>query len=304
MITPHMLKLSHHEPKTTELYTMNTNTFSPQFLKMSYEQAKKPASGTFDLHAIFNQAKPNQDLLRFEHDACDIEPTVSIVQEYARAVRLLFIRNRWSKLGLTDWHSEMQILISARSSTLMGLDIWEPLDDFFDTYVFEMEIQPSSDLDARGRKMVKRGLLKQLQTIATREVEGCHKNISNLLANSITNWRSLDSRLLAFKKKVWRDCEERGSLCLVPANEISHPTTSYTVPSPMAYDIATPQMTWDYAMSPMAYNSPLAYDFSASPTTAPSVTYSDSGSSVTTQGSFYYMPPSINYAPMLQNSLF
>jgi hypothetical protein len=283
---------------------MNIYSTAPQFANMPYQQAKKSASETFDLHAIFNQAKPSQDLLRFEHDSCDIEPTVSVVQEYARAVRLLFIRNRWSKLGLTDWHSEMQILISARSSTLMGLDIWEPLDDFFDTYVFEMEIQPSADLDARGRKMVKRGLLKQLQTIATREVEACHKNISNLLADSITNWRSLDSRLLAFKKKVWRDCEERGSLCLVPTNEIAPPRTSYTVPPPMAYDITTPQMTWDFAISPMAYKSPLSYDFLTSPTTAPSVTYSDSGSSVTTQGSFYYVPPSTNYAPVLQASKF
>jgi hypothetical protein len=288
---------------------MNTFTTAPQKLNMPYQQPRKVPSSTFDLNIIFNQAKASQDLLRFEHDACNIEPTVSVLQEYARAVRLIFIRNRWSKLGLSDWHSEMQILLSARSSMFMSLDIWDPLDDFLDTYVFEMEIQPSSDLDARGRKMVKRGLLKQLQTIATREVEACHRNISDLLAESITNWRSLDSRLLAFKKRVWKDCEERGSLCLVPTSKLETPSTTYnntvspsiahsvTTPS-MAYDVATPSPTYDFATSPMAY------DLSTSPTSAPSITYSESASSITTQDGYYYIPQPINYTPMLQAGMY
>jgi hypothetical protein len=186
---------------------------------MAYRRGRKPTSGAQDLNQIFDHVKVFQDLLRFQHDPCDIDPAISVVQEYARAVRLLFIKTRWSKLGLSDWHAEMKILLCARESTLIGLDIWDPLDDFFDTYVFEMEVQPMVEIDARGRKLVKRGLLRQLQDAATRELEACHRDLCDLLGDRLSNWRSLDSKLLAFKKKVWLDCEARGSLCLDAVNE-------------------------------------------------------------------------------------
>jgi hypothetical protein len=249
---------------------MSSYTTASPNSNMPCRRGRKATSGTHDLNIIFSQAKASQDLLRFEHDPRDIDPAISIIQEYARAVRLLYIRTRWSKLGLSDWHSEMRILLNGRSSMFMGLDIWDPLDDFFDTYVFEMEIQPQSDLDARGRKMVKRGLLRQLQDIATRELEGCHKALCDLLEDSLSNWRSLDSRLLAFKKRVWQDCEQRGSLCLTPTNDIATP--------PMTYEFMTPPTT-HFLTTP-----PTTHGF------APSIT---------AQGNNYYIPPSMNYAPAL-----
>lgn len=182
--------------------------------KPPHRRGRKATSGTHDLNIIFGQAKFFQDLLHFEHDPEDLDPAVVVIQEYARAVRLLYIKTRWSKLGLSDWHSEMQILLCARASMSMGLDIWDPLDDFFDTYVFESEIQPLPGTDARARKLIKRGLLKQLHDIAMKELEHCHKDLCDLLGDKLSNWRSLDSKLLAFKKKVWADCEERGSLSL------------------------------------------------------------------------------------------
>ncbi|KAH7066677.1 hypothetical protein BKA63DRAFT_424979 [Paraphoma chrysanthemicola] len=186
---------------------------------MAYRRGRKPTSGVKDVNQLFDHVKVFQDLLRFQHDPRDMDPAISVVQEYARAVRLLYIKTRWSKLGLADWHAEMRILLCARESTLMGLDIWEPLDDFFDTYIFEMEVQPMAELDAQGRKLVKRGLLRQLQDAASRELEACHRELCDLLADRLSNWRSLDSKMLIFKKKVWLDCEARGSLCLEPVND-------------------------------------------------------------------------------------
>jgi hypothetical protein len=258
-------------------------TTSPRS-NMSCRQGNKAASRTYDLNLLFNQAKASQDLLRFEHDPYDIDPAVSVIQEYARAVRLLYIRTRWSKLGLSDWHSEMRILISARSSMLMGLDVWDPLDDFFDTYVFEMEIQPQSELDARGRKVVKRGLLRQLQDIASKELEGCHKALCDLLEESLSNWRSLDSRLLTFKKKVWKDCEQRGSLCLLPQDEVA--------PSPLTVDLMTPQT------SPIFPTPPMTYNFTT-PTTPQTF-----APSVPTQGNYCYSTPTVNYTPILHTYIY
>ncbi|KAF2028918.1 hypothetical protein EK21DRAFT_37436, partial [Setomelanomma holmii] len=187
---------------------------------MAYRRGRKPTSGANDLNQVFDNVKVFQDLLRFQQDPSDIDPAVSVVQEYARAVRLLYIKTRWSKLGLADWHAEMRILLCARESAFMGLDIWEPLDDFFDTYVFEMEVQPMQSLDARGRKLVKRGLLRQLQDAALRELEACRRLLCDLPGDKLSNWRSLDSKLLAFKKKAWDECEKRGSLCLEPIDEV------------------------------------------------------------------------------------
>jgi hypothetical protein len=208
---------------------MASHTTSPSLLTSSHKKAAKVTTGIHDLNTIFHRANAFQDLLRFEHDSEDIDPAVSIVQEYARAIRLQFIRTRWSRLGLADWHSEMHIILSARSSMYMGLNVWDPLDDFLDTYVFEMEIQPQFELDARGRKVVKRGLLKQLQEIAIRELETCHKTLCDLLDGKLSNWRILDAKLLTFKKKVVLDCEESGSLSLAPAlNEGAHSPMSTT----------------------------------------------------------------------------
>jgi len=195
--------------------------------KSPHRRGRGPASGTHDLNVVFSQAKVFQDLLHFEHDPDDLDPAVVVIQEYARAVRLLYIKTRWSKLGLSDWHSEMQILLHARASVFMGLDVWDPLDDFFDTYIFEMEVQPLPGTDARARKLIKRGLLRQLHEIATRELESCHKDLCDLLGDKLSNWRSLDSKLLAFKKKVWMDCEERGSLTLGTSNGAAVGQESY-----------------------------------------------------------------------------
>ncbi|OAL04954.1 hypothetical protein IQ06DRAFT_365526 [Phaeosphaeriaceae sp. SRC1lsM3a] len=192
----------------------------------------RSTSSVIDLNTLFHQANAAQDLLRFEHDSKDIEPAISVIQEYARAIRLQFIRTRWSRIGLTEWHSEIQILLSARASMYMGLNVWDPLDDFLDTYVFEMEIQPQCELDARGRKVVKRGLLKQLQESAAREQENCHKALCDILEGKLSNWRVLDSKLLTFKKKVWLDCEERGSLTLTPTDQAVPSTSKQVIPSP------------------------------------------------------------------------
>ncbi|KAH8728056.1 hypothetical protein GQ44DRAFT_737774 [Phaeosphaeriaceae sp. PMI808] len=215
---------------------------------MSYRRGRKAASVTHDLNTIFNQANSQQNLLRFEHDAYDIIPAVSVLQEYARAVRLLHIRARWSRLGMADWHTEMNILLCARSSMSLGLDVWGPLDDFLDTYEFEMELQPMPGSDTRTRKLVKRGLLKQLQDATTKELESCHRNLCELLGDAISNWRSLDTRLLAFKKRVWLECEKHGDICVEPMGEVSKPqgtcdiTSSrknegvfYAVPPPSDY---------------------------------------------------------------------
>jgi hypothetical protein len=271
---------------------MASRTDSPKSTT-SHRRGRKAAAGAHDLNIIFNQAKSFQDLLRFEHDSSDVDPAVGIVQEYARAVRLLFIRTRWSKLGLSDWHSEMQILLSARASTFMGLDVWDPLEDFFDTYLFEMEIQPSADLDAQGRKSVKRGLLRQLQDIATRELENCHKELCDLLEGKLSNWRSLDSRLLAFKKQVWADCEKRGSLCLTPTND-DLPLATFDLESISSLDttsmiFATP--------TPSEYSSSTSTDGNAYYTTPPA---SDYGSSWATESVACHTPPPNGYSPMLQ----
>ncbi|KAH3907444.1 hypothetical protein HBI56_158360 [Parastagonospora nodorum] len=257
-------------------------------------RGRKAAAGAHDLNIIFNQAKPFQDLLRFEHDPTEINPAVSIVQEYARAVRLLYIRTRWSKLGLSDWHSEMNILLSARASTFMGLDVWDPLDDFFDTYLFEMEIQPSAELDAQGRKSVKRGLLRQLQDTASRELESCHKELCDLLEGKLSNWRSLDSRLLTFKKQVWSDCEQRGSLCLTPVDEMDVPLATFDMESLSSLNTES-----------MTFTSPPASEYSSAMSTNGNAYYStpppsEYASSWTTESVACYTPPPNGYSPMLQ----
>ncbi|KAF2827885.1 hypothetical protein CC86DRAFT_369101 [Ophiobolus disseminans] len=195
--------------------------------KSAHRPGRKVTSGTHDLNLVFSQARVFQDLLHFKHDPDDLDPAVVIVQEYARAIRLLYIEMRWSKLGLSDWHSEMHILLHARASVLMDLDIWDPLDDFFDTYIFEMEAQPLPRTSARARKIIKRGLLRQLHEIAIRELENCHKDLCDLLGDRVSNWRLLDSKLLAFKKKVWTDCEERGRLSLTTASEATEVKENY-----------------------------------------------------------------------------
>jgi hypothetical protein len=173
---------------------------------------RRATPDTQKIDIVFSQAKLLQDLLRFECDTEDTGPAVVIIQEYARAVRLLFITARWSKLVLSVWHSEMQFLLRARASPWMGLDIWKPLDDFLDTYIFEMEIQPLSKTDAKAKKLIKRGLLGQLHEIANRQMERCHKDLCVLFGKALFNWRSLDIRLLACKRYVWADCVKQGSL--------------------------------------------------------------------------------------------
>jgi hypothetical protein len=272
----------------------NTSTKS----NTPHRKGRKAAAGAHDLNIIFSQAKPFQDLLRFEHDASEIDPEVSLVQEYARAIRLLYIRTRWSKLGLSDWHSEMNMLLSARASTFMGLDVWDPLDDFFDTYLFEMEIQPSAELDAQGRKTVKRGLLRQLQDTASRELETCHKELCDLLEGKLSNWRSLDSRLLALKKQVWADCDKRGSLCLTPVDDSALPcatfdlesisslnTESLTFTSPPASEYSSAMSTDDIAVYNTSYMTPPPSEYA---------------SSWTTESIACYTPPPNSYSPMLQ----
>jgi hypothetical protein len=265
-------------------------------------RGRKAAAGAHDLNIIFNQAKPFQDLLRFEHDATEIDPAVSIVQEYARAVRLMYIRTRWSKLGLSDWHSELNILLSARASTFMGLDVWDPLDDFFDTYLFEMEIQPSAELDAQGRKSVKRGLLRQLQDTASRELESCHKELCDLLEGKLSNWRSLDSRLLSFKKQVWADCEKRGTLCLTPVNDSTVPLATFDLES--ISSLNTESLTFT-SPPPSEYSSAMSTDGNAYYTTPHTTPYttpppSEYASSWTTESVACYTPPPNGYLPMLQ----
>lgn len=267
---------------------------TPSKSNTSQRRGRKAAAGAHDLNIIFHQAKPFQDLLRFEHDPTEIDPAVSIVQEYARAVRLLYIRTRWSKLGLSDWHSEMNILLSARASTFMGLDVWDPLDDFFDTYLFEMEIQPSAELDAQGRKSVKRGLLRQLQDTASRELESCHKELCDLLEGKLSNWRSLDSRLLTFKKQVWSDCEQRGSLCLTPVDEMDVPLATFDLESLSSLNTES-----------MTFTSPPASEYSSAMSTNGNAYYStpppsECASSWTTESAACYTPPPNGYSPMLQ----
>ncbi|KAH7406935.1 hypothetical protein DE146DRAFT_630204 [Phaeosphaeria sp. MPI-PUGE-AT-0046c] len=251
----------------------------------SYRSARKATSTVIDLNTLFHQANAAQDLLRFEHDPQDIDPAISVIQEYARAIRLQFIRTRWSRIGLTEWHSEIQIILSARTSMYMGLNVWDPLDDFLDTYVFEMEIQPQCELDARGRKIVKRGLLKQLQEIAAREQENCHKGLCDILEGKLSNWRTLDGKLLTFKKKVWLDCEEQGSLNLTSTNEVASKQvtpspSSATFPmnrvtsSPISATFATPSNT-----SSMAGYTPPPTEYSSSLPTESVIGYASSPAS-------------------------
>jgi hypothetical protein len=228
---------------------MSSNIMTQQSSSSPYRRGRKAITGVHDLNILFQQAQASQDLLRFEEDSADTDPAVSTIQEYARAIRLQYIRTRWSRLGLMEWHSEMQILLNARASMYMGLNIWDPLDDFIDTYLFEMEIQPQSDLDARGRKVVKRGLLKQLQETAARELESCHKNLCDLLEGKLSNWRTLDGKLLTFKKKVLLDCEESGSLCLANLNEISTPSITHSFAS-----ASTPTSVASYTPPPSEYS--------------------------------------------------
>lgn len=267
---------------------MASHTTSPSRSTSSRRKAGKATTGIQDLNAIFHQVNAFQDLLRFEHDSEDIDPAVAIVQEYARAVRLQFTRTRWSRLGLADWHSEVQIILSARSSMFMGLNVWDPLDDFLDTYVFEMEIQPQSELDARGRKAVKRGLLKQLQEIAIRELDNCHSTLCDLLDGKLSNWRTLDAKLLTFKKKIVLDCEERGSLSLAPAlNEVA--------PSPVSTTFTTTSTASSIASHtppPSEYAYTVPFEHMACYTPPPP---SESSSSWTADSVACYTPPPSNY---------
>jgi hypothetical protein len=267
---------------------MASHATSPSLSTSSRKKAAKVTTGIHDLNTIFHQANAFPDLLRFEHDSEDVDPAVSIVQEYARAIRLQFIRTRWSRLGLADWHSEMQIILSARSSMYMGLNVWDPLDDFLDTYVFEMEIQPQSELDARGRKVVKRGLLKQLQEIAIRELETCHKTLCDLLDGKLSNWRILDAKLLTFKKKVVLDCEESGSLSLAPVlNEGAH--------SPMSTTLTTTSNASSIAShTPPPSEHAYAMSVEHMPCYTPSPA-SETSSSWTADSVACYTPPPPNY---------
>jgi hypothetical protein len=271
---------------------MNSHTFAPPQSTSPQRRGRKATTGIHDLNIIFHQVNAFQDLLRFEHDSQDIDPAVSVIQEYARAIRLNYIRTRWSRLGLTDWHCELQSLLSARSSMLMGLNVWDPLDDFLDTYSFEMEIQPQAELDARGRKAVKRGLLKQLQEIAARELENCHKTLCDLLEGKLSNWRTLDSKLLTFKKKVWLDCEEGGGLRLATINEVAL--------SPVSTSFATPSNTSSiggYTPPPSEYSSSMSTESVAC---YPPPPMSESASSWTTESIASYTPPPSNYQLMFQ----
>ncbi|KAL5116072.1 hypothetical protein ACEQ8H_005968 [Pleosporales sp. CAS-2024a] len=276
------------------------NSTSAQSSGGPIRKGKKEAAGAHNLNLIFNQAKPFQDLLRFEEDdVSEVNATVSIVEEYARAVRLLYIRTKWSKLGLSDWHSEMNMLLSARGSTYMGLHIWEPLDDFFDTYLFEMEMQPSAELDAQGRKCVKRGLLRQLRDTASRELERCHKELCDMLEGRLSNWRSLDSRLLTFKKQVWADCEQRGSLCLTPRSEPAVPVATFDLESISSFE--ADNMTSAPTRPASEYSSAMSADdpclYATLYTTPPA---SDYASSWATESVACYSPPSTNYSPIMQ----
>jgi hypothetical protein len=278
------------ETTTQKLESANmSSAMTQQKSNSPYPSGRKATTGVHDLNLLFQQAQAYQDLLRFEHDSGDIDPTVSVIQEYSRAIRLQYIRTRWSRLGLMEWHSEMQILLNARASMYMGLNIWDPLDDFFDTYVFEMEIQPQSDLDARGRKVVKRGLLKQLQETAARELENCHKTLCDMLDGKISNWRILDGKLLTFKKKVLLDCEERGSLCLAELHDISTPSATHSFASPST-TASIPSFT--PPPSEFSYSS---YSTESMPcyTTPPAHPQSDTSSWTT--DSACYTPPQVNY---------
>ncbi|KAF1914612.1 hypothetical protein BDU57DRAFT_298847 [Ampelomyces quisqualis] len=272
---------------------MASHTIPTSRSTSSLGKGGKATTGMQDLNAVFHQASAFQDLLRFEHDSEDVDPAVAIVQEYARAIRLQFIRTRWSRLGLADWHSEVQIILSARSSMYMGLNIWEPLDDFLDTYIFEMEIQPQSELDARGRKGVKRGLLKQLQETTVRELDNCHKILCDLLEDQLSNWRTLEAKLLTFKKKVELDCEERGSLSLTPTlNEVARLpfSTTFTTPSNVSsISSYTPTLSENLYIVPLEPTS--CY-------TPPPL--SDSSSSWTADGIACYTPPPKNYQLVCQ----
>jgi hypothetical protein len=200
---------------------MTANTARP--LPYPHQQGHEVTLRKHDLNNVFNQAKIYQDLLHFEHDAHDTNPAVVTIQEYARAVRLLDVKTRWTKLGLSDWHLEMQILLYARESVFMGLSIWEPLDDFLDTYVFEMEIQPLPETDAKSRKLIKQGLLRQLLEVAKRRLDRCHNDLCDMFGDELSDWRVLEIRLATMKKQIWADCERRGSLSIRMIGEAARP---------------------------------------------------------------------------------
>jgi hypothetical protein len=276
---------------------MSSQAMIQQKSSSPYRRGRKATTGVQDLNILFHQATAFQDLLRYKHDSDNTDSAVSIIHEYARAIRLQYIRTRWSRLGLMEWHSEMQILLNARASMYMGLNIWDPLDDFFDTYLFEMEIQPQSDLDARGRKVVKRGLLKQLQDTAARELESCHKNLCDMLEGKLSNWRTLDGKLLTFKKKVLLDCEERGSLCLANLNEVSTPSITHSFAS-----ASTPTSVASYTPPPSEYSYSSYSTAENMPcyTTTPLQQHPPSDSSSWTTDSACYTPPQGNYQLMYQ----
>lgn len=206
---------------------MTANTTRP--LPYPHQGGREAILGKQDLNAVFNQAKIYQDLLHFEHDADDTNPAVVTIQEYARAVRLLDVKTRWSKFGLSDWHSELQILLCARESMFMGLNIWESLDDFLDTYVFEMEIQPLPETDAKSRKLIKQGLLRQLHDSARRTLERCHNDLYDVFGSELSNWRLLDIKLAAMKKQIWADCKRRGSLSIRIIGGAARPDGKYAM---------------------------------------------------------------------------
>lgn len=283
--TPRKRHFQTQHPDAWNRTTLTPYTMAAQTSPSSHRSSRQHASAPVDLNTLFHQANVFQDLLRFEHDAKDIDPAVSVIQEYSRAIRLQFIRTRWSRLGLTEWHSEIQILLSARSSMYMGLNVWDPLDDFLDTYVFEMEIQPQCDLDARGRKVVKRGLLKQLQDIAATEQENCHKALCDMLDGRLSNWRALDEKLLTFKKKVRLDCEERGSLNLTPTEQVATSSSTHVTPSPTSATFPSNQVT----------PSPTSATFPSNQVT-PSPTRATFAMSRNTSSMAGYTPPPTEYA--------
>lgn len=119
----------------------------------------------------------NQHLFTSESSS---DPAIAISQEHTRALHLLHLQRRWSKLSVPQWHLDMKLLLRARESGSMNTNLWEPLDDFLETYLFEMEIQPLQETDAKAREAIKEGLLQQLHDAATGVLENCREDMERL----------------------------------------------------------------------------------------------------------------------------
>ena len=204
--------------RTFQVHIPLTITSKPDDMTAPIQSPHRPNQraipGKHNPKIVFNQAELFHDLFHSEYDAVDANPTAIIIREYTRAVRLLHVKTRWSKLGLSDWHSEMENLLCARESVYMGLNIWEPLDDFLDTYVFEMEMQPLAGAGARARKLVKEGLLRQLHETAAKELRSCYKKLRVPFGDKVPQWTYFNRRPSAIREKIWVDSEKRGSLVM------------------------------------------------------------------------------------------